>query len=67
MKVESNKDNGEEFIQKDLKEWLKEKGIKHEFSPTRTLQCNGVVERANRSITEMTRTMIADSKIPLDF
>jgi len=60
-------DNGGEFIQKDLQNWLEGKGIKHEFSPARTPQCNGVVERANRSIIEMTRTMLADSKMPLDF
>jgi len=60
-------DNGGEFIQKDLQNWLEGKGIKHEFSPARTPQCNGVIERANRSIIEMTRTMLADSKMPLDF
>ncbi|EZA59730.1 Copia protein, partial [Ooceraea biroi] len=37
------------------------------LSPPRTPQCNGVVERANKSIIEMTRTMISDSKIPMDF
>jgi len=60
-------DNGGEFTGKRLEEWLKEKGIKHEFSPARTPQCNGVIERANRSIIEMTRAMMADSKLPLDF
>lgn len=60
-------DNGREFVGKNLQDWLKNKGIKHEFSPARTPQCNGVVERANKTIIEMTRTMIADSKIPLDF
>jgi len=60
-------DNGGEFTGKRLEEWMKEKGIKHEFSPARTPQCNGVIERANRSIIEMTRAMMADSKLPLDF
>lgn len=54
-------DNGGEFIGTDLEEWFKKKGIKHEFSPARTPQCNGVVERANKTIIEMTRTMMADS------
>ncbi|KAL2749054.1 POLX protein [Vespula maculifrons] len=35
-------DNGGEFIGKNLKEWLEEKGIKHELSPSRTSQCNGI-------------------------
>ncbi|CAK9809372.1 Retrovirus-related Pol polyprotein from transposon TNT 1-94 [Anthophora plagiata] len=42
-------DNGGEFIGNDLKEWLKRKGIKHELSPARTPQCNGVAERGNRN------------------
>lgn len=60
-------DNGGEFIGTNLEDWLKEKEIKHEFSPARTPQCNGVVERANKSIIEMTRTMLTDSKMPIDF
>lgn len=60
-------DNGGEFTGGGLKQWLKEKGIKHELSPPRTPQCNGIVERANRSIIEITRTMMSDSKMPSDF
>lgn len=60
-------DNGGEFLGRDLKDWLQRKGIKHELSPPRTPQSNGVIERANRSIIEMTRSMISDSKLPLDF
>lgn len=60
-------DNGGEFIGIDIQEWLEEKGIRHELSPPRTPQCNGVVERANRSIIEMTRSMMLDSRMPLDF
>lgn len=37
------------------------------MSPPGTPQCNGVVERANRSIIEMTRSMMLDSRMPLDF
>lgn len=62
-------DNGGEFTGNYLKNWLSKKGIKHELtiSPARTPQCNEVVERANKSIIEMTRTMMSDSKLPLDF
>jgi transposase InsO family protein len=38
-------------------------GIKRQFSITRTPQQNGVVERKNRTVQEMTRTMIMDSKL----
>lgn len=60
-------DNGREFTGKELGEWLKKKGIKHEFSPARTPQCNGIAERANKSIIEITRAIMADSKMPMDF
>lgn len=60
-------DNGGEFVGKNLQEWFSQKGIKHELSPARTPQCNGVVERANKSIIEMTRTMMTDSEMPLVF
>jgi transposase InsO family protein len=38
-------------------------GIKRQFSITRTPQQNGVVERKNRTVQEMARTMIMDSKL----
>lgn len=53
--------NGGEFTERDLEEWLKEKGIKHELNPARTSQCNGIVKRANKSVIKMTRAMMADS------
>lgn len=60
-------DNGGEFVETDLEEWFKKKGIKREFSPARTPQCNGLVERANKSIIEIPRAIMADLKTPLDF
>jgi transposase InsO family protein len=38
-------------------------GIKRQFSIARTRQQNGVVERKNRTVQEMARTMIMDSKL----
>jgi transposase InsO family protein len=38
-------------------------GIKRQFSIARTPQQNGVVERKNRTVQEMARTMIMDSKL----
>lgn len=60
-------DNGGEFNSKNLREWLENKGIKHEFSPAYTPQCNGLIERMNRSIIEITRSIISDCEIPMDF
>ncbi|GJR56297.1 putative ribonuclease H-like domain-containing protein [Tanacetum coccineum] len=43
------------------------KGIKREFSVARTPQQNGVAERRNKTLIEATRTMLADSKLPITF
>ena len=42
-------------------------GIEHQFSSPRTLQQNGVVERKNRSIQEMARTMLNENSLPKYF
>jgi transposase InsO family protein len=52
-------DNGSEF--------LEEEGIKHEFSAPYTPQQNGVVERKNRTLIDMTRTMLEEFKTPERF
>nr|GEU36293.1 putative ribonuclease H-like domain-containing protein [Tanacetum cinerariifolium] len=46
---------------------LKVKGIKREFSVPRTPQQNGVAERKNKTLIEATRTMLADSLLPIPF
>ena len=43
-------DNGGEFCSLALSTWLKEKGVKHETTPPRTPQSNGVAERMNRTL-----------------
>nr|GFA82309.1 putative ribonuclease H-like domain-containing protein [Tanacetum cinerariifolium] len=43
------------------------KGIKREFSVSRTPQQNGVAERKNRTLIEAARTMLADSLLPIPF
>ncbi|GJT99778.1 putative ribonuclease H-like domain-containing protein [Tanacetum coccineum] len=42
-------------------------GIKREFSVARTPQQNGVAERKNRTLIEVARTMLVDSKLPTTF
>jgi transposase InsO family protein len=46
-KIRSN--NGTEFKNSQIEEFLEEEGIKHEFSSPYTPQQNGVVERKNRT------------------
>src|SRR5688572_14363325 len=45
-----------------LKAFLEDEGIKHEFSSPYTPQQNGVVERKNRTLLDMERTMLDEYK-----
>jgi transposase InsO family protein len=60
-------DNGSEFKNLQVKEFLEEEGIKHEFSAPYTPQQNGVVERKNRALIVMARTMLGEFKTPERF
>jgi hypothetical protein len=51
-------DNGTEFKNTEVEDYLDEEGIKHEFWAPYTPQQNGVVERKNRTLIEMARTML---------
>ena len=55
-------DNGTEFKNTKIEETLDGEGIKHEFSTPYTPQQNGVVERKNRTLIEMARTMLDEYK-----
>jgi hypothetical protein len=56
-------DNGGEFTSKEFMDYCSRHGIKRQFSIARTPQQNGVVERKNRIVQEMARTMLMDSKL----
>ena len=55
--VSIRSDHGTEFENAQFLEFCTEQGISHNFSAPRTPQQNGVVERKNRTLEEMTRTM----------
>jgi hypothetical protein len=57
-------DNGTKFKNSQIEGFLEEEGIKHEFSSPYTPQQNGVVERKNRTILDMARTMLDEYKTP---
>jgi transposase InsO family protein len=57
-------DNWTEFKNSQIEGFLEEEGIKHEFSSPYTPQQNGVVERKNRTLLDMARTMLDDYKTP---
>ena len=60
-------DNGTEFKNSGLDDYLDELGITHELSAPYTPQQNGVVERKNRTLVEMARTMLDEYKTPRRF
>ncbi|GJU65077.1 putative ribonuclease H-like domain-containing protein [Tanacetum coccineum] len=60
-------DNRTEFKNNDMNQFCGMKGIKREFSVSKTLQQNGVTERKNRTLIEAAKTMLADSLLPTTF
>ncbi|CAB0004134.1 unnamed protein product, partial [Nesidiocoris tenuis] len=55
-------DNGTEFVNHQLKQFFKSKGIQHQLSCVESPQQNGLVERYNRLILEKARSMMVESK-----
>jgi transposase InsO family protein len=55
-------DNGSEFKNTQVEDYLDQEGIKHEFSAPYTPQQNGVPERKNRTLIELVRTMLDEYK-----
>jgi transposase InsO family protein len=55
-------DNGSEFRNTKVEEFLDEEGIKHELSAPYTPQQNGIMERKNRTLIEAARTMLDEYK-----
>jgi transposase InsO family protein len=60
-------DNGSEFKNLQVEEYLEEEGVKHEFSALYTPQQNNVVERKNMTLIDTTRTMLGEFKTPERF
>ncbi|GKD34050.1 retrovirus-related pol polyprotein from transposon TNT 1-94 [Tanacetum coccineum] len=55
-------DNGTEFVNQTLRDYYEQVGISHETSVAQTPQQNGVVERRNRTLVEVARTMLIYTK-----
>ena len=55
------------FKNTNIEEFLNDYGITHELSVVYTPQQNGVVERKNRTLIEMARTMLVEYKTPVRF
>ncbi|GJS82260.1 retrovirus-related pol polyprotein from transposon TNT 1-94 [Tanacetum coccineum] len=61
-------DHGREFDNEvQFGEFCNANGITHNFSALRTPQSNGVVERKNRTLQEISRTMLNEQSLPQKF
>ncbi|KAK1611280.1 hypothetical protein QYE76_034953 [Lolium multiflorum] len=60
-------DNGSEFKNYTLNDFLSDEGIRHQYSAAYTPQQNGVAERKNRTLMDMARSMMAEYKSRYNF
>ena len=60
-------DNGPELVSAAFNAWLKSRGIRRERTATYTPHQNGVVERMNRAVVELGRTMLIAANLPVKF
>ena len=60
-------DNGGEFTSKKFKAYLKSEGVRHECTIPKTPEQNGVSERLNQTLVEMSRSMLLDAKLSQKF
>ncbi|XP_060170564.1 uncharacterized protein LOC132601497 [Lycium barbarum] len=60
-------DHGGEFENNAFEEFCNDQGYTHNFSSPRSPQQNSVVERKNRTLHDMARTMIIETSLPHHF
>lgn len=60
-------DNGKEFCQQNLDSFLTQRGTMHQTTAPYTPEQNGVAERNNRTVVEMARCMLFESKLSEKF
>jgi transposase InsO family protein len=56
-------DNGSKFKNTIIDELCDEYGIRHQFSPKYTPHFNGLVERKNRTLIDMARSMLSEYNV----
>lgn len=60
-------DNGLEYCNEELIKYFDHLGIKHERANVETPQMNGVAECINKTLLNLTRTMLKPSRLPQKF
>ena len=56
-----------EFQNNEFDQFYRIQGINHKFSSLKTPEQNGVVERRNKTLVEIARTMLIESNLPKKF
>jgi hypothetical protein len=57
-------DNGTEYVNRELIEWCKDRGIELQHSAPYSPQSNGAPERLNRTLIELARAMLIAKSLP---
>jgi len=57
-------DGGGEYFSNEFSEYLKEHGIQRKYSCSYSPQQNGIAERKNKHIVEITRAMLNEKNLP---
>lgn len=57
-------DNGLEFVNSEMKTFMKDKGIEHQTTVPYTPEQNGKAERGIRAVVEAARTMLLGKNFP---
>ena len=60
-------DNGTEYTSEKFNKFCEDAGIEHQLTAPYTPQQNGIVDRKNRIIMEMTRCLLHDKSLPKKF
>ena len=60
-------DNGGEYINGPMQEFMKLHGIRHQTSSTYTPQQNGLAERKNRQLLEVVRASLFGMNVPVEY
>jgi len=68
MKIKAlQSDNGREYVNQEFDEYLISEGIKRRLTTTHTPEQNGIAERKNRTLVEMSRCLLLQFDLPPSF
>jgi len=60
-------DNGREYVNQNLSNFLKDNGVVHELNCVDTPQQNGVAERKNQHLLEVVRALLFQMSVPKSY